>query len=187
MAGSQVRAHGVAVLERSEDDELLGTALQLVQALRYEAAHDSPLAAFLVRRAVSNATLAILLHWCAPTVGPDSSSAPSQRCPEWRWKAWVCQVCMLPRLPLRGGWSWLRPGGERRRYLYVEWEDPVFGPRAAAVHKQLQEALCAAGDTTNALAGISAQMGLVAQLRHIANELKACALAHVPASCPLGT
>lgn len=57
------------------------------------------------------------------------------------------------------------------RYLYVEWEDPVFGPRAAAVHKRLQEALdCGA---SHSLAAISAQMGLVAQLRHIANELKA--------------
>ena len=68
----QVRAHGVAVLERCEDEELLGTALQLVQALRYEAAHDSPLAAFLVRRAVPNATLAILLHWCARQNPPQS-------------------------------------------------------------------------------------------------------------------
>lgn len=77
-----------------------------------------------------------------------------------------------------------------RRYLYVEWEDPVFGPRAAAVHRRLQEALCAApsegGDGSNggagsaALAAISAQMGLVAQLRHIANELKARFCAFVP-------
>ncbi len=63
----------------------------------------------------------------------------------------------------------------------------MFGPRAAAVHRRLQEALCAAqpdqddggggggggGAGPAALAAISAQMGLVAQLRHIASELKA--------------
>jgi hypothetical protein len=66
------------------------------------------------------------------------------------------------------------------RYLYVEWEDPVFGPRAAAVHRRLQEALCASDDATHALAAISAQMGLVAQLRHIASELKAALCPHPP-------
>lgn len=59
-----------------------------------------------------------------------------------------------------------------RRYLYVEWEDPVFGPRAASVHKRLQEGLSSSEDASHSMAAISAQMGLVAQLRHIANELK---------------
>lgn len=59
----QVRAHAVSVLRQAEDEELLCYLLQLVQALRYEAADDSPLAAFLVSRATSNTTLAIHLHW----------------------------------------------------------------------------------------------------------------------------
>ncbi len=58
------------------------------------------------------------------------------------------------------------------RYLYVEWEDPAFGPRAAAVHKRLQEGLTSSEEASHSMAAISAQMGLVAQLRHIANELK---------------
>jgi hypothetical protein len=59
------------------------------------------------------------------------------------------------------------------RYLYVEWEDPVFGPRAAAVHTRLQQSLSSdPDDPSPALTAISAQMGLVAQLRHIQNELK---------------
>ena len=61
----QVRAHAVEVLRRTEDEELRYYALQLVQALRYEASDDSRLAAFLVRRAAANPPLAILLHWCA--------------------------------------------------------------------------------------------------------------------------
>ena len=62
---SQVRAHAVEVLKRTEDEELLYYLLQLVQALRYEAADASPLAQFLVQRAVANPTLAFTLHWCA--------------------------------------------------------------------------------------------------------------------------
>ena len=61
---SQVRAHAVEVLKRTEDEELLYYLLQLVQALRYEAADASPLAHFLVQRAVANPTLAFTLHWC---------------------------------------------------------------------------------------------------------------------------
>ncbi len=59
----QVRAHAVEVLKRTENEELLYYLLQLVQALRYEAADDSRLAAFLVQRAISDPTLAIFLHW----------------------------------------------------------------------------------------------------------------------------
>lgn len=66
---AQVRAHAVEVLRRTEDEELLYYLLQLVQALRYEASHDCPLARFLVQRAVANPTLAFTLHWCAP-LGP---------------------------------------------------------------------------------------------------------------------
>ena len=75
----QVRAHAVEVLQRTEDEELLGYALQLVQALRYEAAHHSPLSAFLVARGARNPTLAIFLHWCAAPARPGrarQASAP---------------------------------------------------------------------------------------------------------------
>ena len=51
------------VLKRTEDEELLYYLLQLVQALRYEEADASPLAHFLVQRAVANPTLAFTLHW----------------------------------------------------------------------------------------------------------------------------
>jgi len=55
----------VEVLKRTENEELLYYLLQLVQALRYEAADDSRLASFLVQRAMTDPTLAIFLHWCA--------------------------------------------------------------------------------------------------------------------------
>lgn len=61
----QVRAHAVEVLKRTEDEELLYYLLQLVQALRFEETNDSPLAQFLVERAVANPTLAFTLHWCS--------------------------------------------------------------------------------------------------------------------------
>ena len=64
----QVRAHAVEVLKRTEDEELLYYLLQLVQALRFEESNDSPLAQFLVQRAVANPTLAFTLHWCCPTL-----------------------------------------------------------------------------------------------------------------------
>jgi hypothetical protein len=59
----QVRAHAVEVLKRTDDEELLYYLLQLVQALRYEASNESPLASFLVQRAHANPNLAIFLHW----------------------------------------------------------------------------------------------------------------------------
>jgi len=58
-----VRAHGVAVLARASDEDVEAYLLQLVQALRFEAEDDSPLARFLVSRAVRNATLANFLQW----------------------------------------------------------------------------------------------------------------------------
>ena len=60
----QVRATAVAVLRKAEDEEVRGVLLQLVQALRYEPADDSRLAAFLVQRAARQPTIAIPLHWC---------------------------------------------------------------------------------------------------------------------------
>jgi Phosphoinositide 3-kinase family, accessory domain (PIK domain) len=58
------------------------------QALRYEAADDSPLSRFVVSRAARDLGLGVALHW----------------------------------------------------YLYTEWEDPGFGPRAERVHRAFQEA-----------------------------------------------
>ena len=60
-----MRATAVAVLRRAEDEEVRGVLLQLVQALRYEPADDSRLAAFLVQRAARQPAIAIPLHWCA--------------------------------------------------------------------------------------------------------------------------
>ena len=56
----------------------------------------------------------------------------------------------------------------------MEWDDPGFGARAAAVHKRLTAALAAdaGGPGAAALAGISAQMALMAQLRHLSSELR---------------
>ncbi len=63
---SQVRAHAVDVLVRTDDEDLLSFLLQLVQALRYEPYSNSPLADFLVARASQNPTLGSYLHWCTP-------------------------------------------------------------------------------------------------------------------------
>lgn len=50
----------------------------------------------------------------------------------------------------------------------MEWEDPVFGVRAAAVHRRLQESQ----PSGEALEAISRQMAMVAQLRLISKDLK---------------
>lgn len=55
-------------------------------------------------------------------------------------------------------------------YLYTEWEDPTFGPRAGAVHKRFQKQLPPGSPIVDA---ISKQMGMVAQLHCIVKELKA--------------
>ncbi|KAK9811578.1 hypothetical protein WJX72_006428 [[Myrmecia] bisecta] len=57
-------------------------------------------------------------------------------------------------------------------HLYTEWEDPTFGARAEYVHKMFQEAQ-SYGGPQGTLHNISLQMGMVAQLRHIVQELKA--------------
>lgn len=59
----EVRSHAVAVLQRQDDEELLAYLLQLVQALRYEAADNSKLAKFLITRATQNPAFATFLHW----------------------------------------------------------------------------------------------------------------------------
>lgn len=66
----------MAVLRKAEDEEVRGVLLQLVQALRYEPADDSRLAAFLVQRAARQPTIAIPLHWCANS---ERHSVPKSR------------------------------------------------------------------------------------------------------------
>lgn len=53
------------------------------------------------------------------------------------------------------------------RYLYTEWEDPGFGPRAATVHTQFTQ-----NASEPLKEAISNQMQLVAQLKHINTEIK---------------
>ena len=58
-----MRGHAVEVLQRTPDEELLYYLLQLVQALRYQAATHSRLSNFLVHRATNNTVMGTLLHW----------------------------------------------------------------------------------------------------------------------------
>ncbi|KAJ1554757.1 Phosphatidylinositol (PI) 3-kinase, partial [Nowakowskiella sp. JEL0078] len=65
-----VRAHGVNQVEKANDDELQLYLLQLVQALKFEGLtnsgneiSESPLAAFLIDRAIKNPILGNYLHW----------------------------------------------------------------------------------------------------------------------------
>lgn len=59
----KVRAMAVRWMGNFSDDELCDYLPQLVQALKYEIYHDSPLARFLVRRALGNVRLMHLLFW----------------------------------------------------------------------------------------------------------------------------
>lgn len=78
-----VRAHAVAALRPTSDEELLHFLLQLVQALRYEPVAESRLAAFLVDRARRSAAVASALFWylCAelddPTFGDRAAQIQS--------------------------------------------------------------------------------------------------------------
>jgi phosphatidylinositol 3-kinase len=61
-----VRGYAVERLKKADDDELMLYLLQLVQALKYEAAgegDDSSLARFLISRAVNSFTLGNYFHW----------------------------------------------------------------------------------------------------------------------------
>ena len=58
-----VRKFAVAVLKQLPDDKLEGFLLQLVQALKFEAHHDSPLARFLVSRALQNKRIGHFFFW----------------------------------------------------------------------------------------------------------------------------
>jgi hypothetical protein len=50
----RLREYAVKCLEGFDDEELADFLLQLVQVLKYESMHDSPLARFLLRRALAN-------------------------------------------------------------------------------------------------------------------------------------
>lgn len=58
-----VREFAVAVLKQLPDDKLEGVLLQLVQALKFEAHHDSPLARFLIGRALQNRRIGHFFFW----------------------------------------------------------------------------------------------------------------------------
>ncbi|XP_065912685.1 phosphatidylinositol 4,5-bisphosphate 3-kinase catalytic subunit gamma isoform-like isoform X2 [Dysidea avara] len=58
-----VRAFAVERLRELKDDELMGYLLQLVQALKFEANHDSALARFLLERALQNKLIGHFFFW----------------------------------------------------------------------------------------------------------------------------
>ena len=59
-----VRKHAVRCLESMSDEDLLDYLLQLTQVIKYEPYHDSPLARFLVRRAIhSTQTVGHYFFW----------------------------------------------------------------------------------------------------------------------------
>lgn len=75
------------------------------------------------------------------------------------------------------------------RYLYVEYEDTTFGLRAGAVHTRLTNTLASSSEASQrALAAISEQIRIMAQLKHVSNELKVrsrlCQLCPPPPSPP---
>jgi phosphatidylinositol 3-kinase len=79
-----VRSYAVERLKKADDDELQLYLLQLVQALKYEAAgdgDDSSLARFLVTRAANSLALGNFLFWYLVVEVSDSSSdqAPEHR------------------------------------------------------------------------------------------------------------
>ncbi|PSN74691.1 phosphatidylinositol 3-kinase [Corynespora cassiicola Philippines] len=79
-----VRSYAVERLKKADDEELQLYLLQLVQALKYEAAgegDDSSLARFLITRAAESFTLGNFLHWYLMVEISDFSSdqAPEHR------------------------------------------------------------------------------------------------------------
>ncbi|KAK3214288.1 hypothetical protein GRF29_28g2620541 [Pseudopithomyces chartarum] len=72
-----VRSYAVERLKKAGDDELQLYLLQLVQALKYEAAgdgDDSSLARFLIRRATDSLALGNFLHWYLSVEAMDNSA-----------------------------------------------------------------------------------------------------------------
>jgi Phosphatidylinositol 3- and 4-kinase/Phosphoinositide 3-kinase family, accessory domain (PIK domain)/Phosphoinositide 3-kinase C2/Phorbol esters/diacylglycerol binding domain (C1 domain) len=62
-ADAEVRSFAVRCLATYSDNDLAQVLLQLVQALKYEATHSSPLAHFLTLRAVRSQPLGHMLYW----------------------------------------------------------------------------------------------------------------------------
>eukprot|EP01116_Phalansterium_solitarium_P018016 TRINITY_DN4609_c0_g1_i1.p1 TRINITY_DN4609_c0_g1~~TRINITY_DN4609_c0_g1_i1.p1 ORF type:complete len:1412 (-),score=535.42 TRINITY_DN4609_c0_g1_i1:565-4800(-) len=60
---SEVRRYAVGCLGTLSDDELLDYLLQLVQVLKYESYHDSPLCRFLLRRALRSRRVGHAFFW----------------------------------------------------------------------------------------------------------------------------
>ena len=118
-ANPGVREHAVSVLRTAEDEEIVSYLLQLVQALRYEHSTDeSPLAAFLIKKACQNHVLGNFLHW----------------------------------------------------YLFVEWQDPVFGAQYAQIYDRFVNALLSEPSGYALWDDIRRQMELVAQLTAVKRE-----------------
>jgi phosphatidylinositol 3-kinase len=79
-----VRGYAVERLKKADDEELLSYLLQLVQALKYEAAgegDDSSLARFLISRAANSFSLGNFFHWYLMVEISDTSNdqAPQHR------------------------------------------------------------------------------------------------------------
>eukprot|EP00798_Chlamydomonas_sp_ICE-L_P029142 gene29142-32360_t len=112
-----------ALIDMADSLELLSPDFkneELVQALRYESAHISRLARFLIGRGIKNPVFAVMLHW----------------------------------------------------YLFTEWEDPVFGSRASAIHQMLVLTLQKSPNGERVWEAIRRQTDMVSQLGYIARELK---------------
>jgi phosphatidylinositol-4,5-bisphosphate 3-kinase len=62
-ADSRVREYAVQRLESLTNDELQDYLLQLVQVLKYEPYHDSPLARFLLRHALGSRSIGHSFFW----------------------------------------------------------------------------------------------------------------------------
>mmetsp|Transcript_623 Transcript_623/g.1491 ORF Transcript_623/g.1491 Transcript_623/m.1491 type:complete len:866 (+) Transcript_623:255-2852(+) len=57
-------------------------------------------------------------------------------------------------------------------YLFTEWEDPLFGPRASKTHEHFVQAMLSEQQGYAMWDGIRHQIEMIAQLAHIIKELK---------------
>eukprot|EP01130_Rhizamoeba_saxonica_P010706 TRINITY_DN4411_c0_g1_i1.p1 TRINITY_DN4411_c0_g1~~TRINITY_DN4411_c0_g1_i1.p1 ORF type:complete len:458 (-),score=88.02 TRINITY_DN4411_c0_g1_i1:99-1472(-) len=64
MADSRVRELAVNIISELSTEDLMDILLQLIQVLKYEPYHNSPLARFLVKKAIENRTVAHYFFWC---------------------------------------------------------------------------------------------------------------------------
>ena len=59
------------------------------------------------------------------------------------------------------------------RYLFTEWEDPVFGTRASAIHQSLVATLQKSGKQGDRVwEAIRRQTDMVSQLNYVSREIK---------------